>query len=354
MLRTKQRKFTTLFVASISSLALAACGSSSTTASSTSATTASTATSQTKQLTDITIAEPLQSYSYLPLYIAQQEGYFAKYGLNVHVETLDTSASGFVDAVLRGSVWGDIGGPEHDAYANEKGAALRSVANVVNISNNYLVARKGVNTSLPLAQQLKGQKIAVSFYGGTPNVDLRYWLHSIGLTPGVNVTLVESAASTYFGAVKSGQVNYVVTSDPQLSQGIADGLWGKPIFNFASWFGPYTYSTINVPLKTITANPQQVKDVVAAIAKADNTALSTPSIALAVAEKTFPGVPASVLTTSYQRAVKDKMWAANAIQTDAAFETDVKAITEVGTYQGPAINPSSVIYNKFLGGTNAG
>lgn len=352
MLKTNPRKFITLFAASISTIALAACGSSSSTNAS--ATSATTGTTQATHVSDITIAEPLQSYSYLPLYIAQQEGYFAKYGIKVHVDTLNTSASGFVDAVLRGSVWGDIGGPEHDAYANEKGAALRSVANVVNISNNYLVARKGVNTSLPLAQQLKGQKIAVSFYGGTPNVDLRYWLHSIGLTPGVNVTLVESAASTYFGAVKSGQVNYVVTSDPQLSQGIADGLWTKPIFNFASWFGPYTYSTINIPLKTITTNPQQVKDVVAAIAKADNTALSSPSIALAVAEKTFPGVPASVLTASYQRAVKDKMWAANAVQTDAAFQTDVKAITEVGTYQGPAINAKSVIDNKFPGGANVG
>lgn len=338
------------------SLLLAACGSSSSAASTSSATTTSgsAVSPVAKASANITIAEPLQSLGYLPLYIAQKEGYFKQRGLNVTVQTMDTSASGFVDAVLNGSVWGDIGGPEHDAYANAKGADLKSVANVVNISNNYLVARTGVNTSLPLAQQLKGQKIAVSFYGGTPNVDLRYWLSSIGLTPGKNVTLVESAASTYFAAIKSGQVNYAVTSDPQLSQGIAERIWSKPIFDFATWFGPYTYSTINVPQKTISSNPSQVASVVSAIAQADNTAINNPAIALAVAQQIFVGVSPSILKASYQRAIADHMWAANAQQTDSAFQTDVKAITQVGTYTGPAINPATVIDNQFLAAKNAG
>ncbi len=333
---------------------LAACGGTSGSASASATVTTGSTASSAKPSANIAIAEPLQSFGYLPLYIAQKEGYFTKRGLNVKIQTMDTSASGFVDAVLNGSVWGDIGGPEHDAYANAKGAQLRSVANVVNVSNNYLVARKGVNTSLPLAQQLKGQKIAVSFYGGTPNVDLRYWLNSIGLTPGKDVTLVESAASTYFAAVKSGQVNYVVTSDPQLSQGAIEGIWTQPIFDFAKWFGPYTYSTINVPQKTITNDPSQVANFVAAIAEADNTALTNPAVSLKVAEEVFVGASPQILKASYQRAVADKMWAKNALQTDAAFQTDVKAITEVGTYQGPPINPSSVIDNQFLEVTNAG
>lgn len=336
------------------SVLLAACGGSSGSANAAATVTTASSTSSSKASAAITIAEPLQSFGYLPLYIAQKEGYFSQRGLNVKVETMDTSASGFVDAVLKGSVWGDIGGPEHDAYANVKGADLKSIANVVNVSNNYLVARKGINTSLPLAQQLKGQKIAVSFYGGTPNVDLRYWLHSIGLTPGKNVTLVESAASTYFAAVKSGQVNYAVTSDPQLSQGIIEGIWTGPIFNFAKWFGPYTYSTINVPQKTITNDPKQVASFVAAIAEADNTAITNQSVALKVAKEIFVGASPAILKASYKRAVADHMWAKNAQQTDAAFQTDVKAITEVGTYQGPPIKPSTVIDNQFLEVKNAG
>lgn len=355
--RPKTHNVIGLTSAGVFSLLLAACGSSTSPASSSASSTTlakSVAAASAKTSSNIIIAEPLQSLGYLPLYIAQKEGYFSKRGLNVTVQTMDTSASGFVDAVLKGSVWGDIGGPEHDAYANVKGANLKSIANVVNISNNYLVARKGINTSLPLAQQLKGQKIAVSFYGGTPNVDLRYWLSSIGLTPGKNVTLVESAASSYFAAIKSGQVNYAVTSDPQLSQGVALGIWTEPIFDFAKWFGPYTYSTINVPEKTITSNPTQVASFVSAIAQGDNTAINNPTIALSVAQQIFVGVSPSILKASYDRAIADHMWAANAQQTDAAFQTDVKAITQVGTYQGPPINANSVIDNQFLGANNAG
>jgi NitT/TauT family transport system substrate-binding protein len=302
----------------------------------------------------IVIAEPQENFSYLPLYVAQQEGFFAKRGLNVSVTTLSTSASGFVNLVLQGAVWGFLGGPEHDAYANVKGADLKSVANLVNVSNNYLVARVGVDTSKPLAQQLKGQKIAVSFYGGTPDVDLRNWLSSIGLTPGKDVTLVESDASTYLGAVKSGQVNYAVTSDPQLSQGIAEETWTQPIFDFAKWFGAYTYSTINVPEATIKNDPTEVQNFVDAIAQADNATIHDPSVALSVAAKIFPDISASILKSSYQRAVADNMWAANAEQTDAGFETDVKAITKVGTYTGPAIDPTSIIDNQFTGALDAG
>jgi NitT/TauT family transport system substrate-binding protein len=302
----------------------------------------------------IVIAEPQENFSYLPLYVAQEEGYFAKHGLNVSVTTLSTSASGFVNLVLQGAVWGFLGGPEHDAYANVKGADLKSVANLVNVSNNYLVARKGIDTSKPLAQQLKGQKIAVTFYGGTPDVDLRYWLHSIGLAPGKDVTLVESDASTFLGAVNSGQVNYAVTSDPQLSQGVADGTWTKPVFDFAKWFGPYTYSTINVPEMTIKNDPTQVQNFVDAIAEADNTTINDQSVALSVAAKVFPDISAAILKSSYLRAVADHMWAANAQQTDAGFETDVRAITEVGTYTGPSIATTSIIDNEFTKDSNAG
>lgn len=343
----RRRRMASLIAGITASAALTACGGAPTGASAAANRKLASTASANSKLARIIIAEPLQSFSYLPLYVAQHEGYFAKRGLDVKVETLNTSASGFVNAVLQGAVWGDLGGPEHDAYANVKGADLKSVANIVNVSNNYLVARKGIDTTKPLAQRLKGQKIAVSFYGGTPDVDLRYWLHSIGLTPGKDVTLVESAANTYLGAVKSGQVNYAVTSDPQLSEGIADGVWTQPIFDFAEWFGPYTYSTISVPDKTIKTDPAQVQGFVDAIAQADNTTISNPSVALSVAGKVFTNIPGAVLKSSYQRAVADKMWAANAQQTDAAFQTDIRAITEVGTYTGPTINPGSIIDNQF-------
>ena len=59
------------------------------------------------ELKKIVIAEPLHSIGYLPLYIGQQEGFFAEEGLDV--EVIQATGGSHVTSVMSGDAWGVIG-----------------------------------------------------------------------------------------------------------------------------------------------------------------------------------------------------------------------------------------------------
>ena len=120
-------------------------------------------------MTELIVAEPVHSTGYLPLYVAMAQGFFAQEKINLKILTVE-SGSGHTNAVLTKQAFAFIGGPEHNAFAKLKGAELRSVVNVVNRGNVYLVARKGVGPKdKNYAAYMKGKRIATNFYGGTPN-----------------------------------------------------------------------------------------------------------------------------------------------------------------------------------------
>lgn len=96
----------------------------------------------TEKLKKLVIAEPLHYTGYLPLYVAQSEGYFAEEGLEV--EMLQAAGGTHVTSVVSGDAWAVIGGPESNALANIGNSdPIVSVSNVVNRANVYLMAKKG-------------------------------------------------------------------------------------------------------------------------------------------------------------------------------------------------------------------
>ena len=90
----------------------------------------------------LVLAEPVHKLGYAPVYLAIDQGFFKSRGLDVSVVV--TTNGAHVTALVSGQVWGNIGGPESDAMANVgKADPLRTICNLVNRANVYLVARKG-------------------------------------------------------------------------------------------------------------------------------------------------------------------------------------------------------------------
>ena len=93
------------------------------------------------ELKKIVIAEPLHSIGYLPLYIGQQEGFFAEEGLDV--EVIQATGGSHVTLVMSGDAWGVIGGVDSNAIPNASGNCpdpVIAVCNCVNRANVYLCA----------------------------------------------------------------------------------------------------------------------------------------------------------------------------------------------------------------------
>src|SRR5271170_5945335 len=215
---------------------------------------------------EVLIAEPVHGVGYLPLYIGMAKNLFDD--VKVNIVTIE-SGGGHTNAVLSGQAFAFIGGPEHDAYAKAKGAELRAVVNCVDRGNVYYCAAKGAEpANADWASYFKGKSIAVSQYGGTPNSITRYLLKKWNLDATRDVTLVETANSAVVAAVRGKQAQIGNATEPFVTQGIRNTVWGEPFINIPKELGPYAYSTFNVRLDTIQKQPELVRGFVRGMMKA--------------------------------------------------------------------------------------
>ena len=270
------------------------------------------------ELTSLTLAEPVHGVGYLPLYAAQDLGFFADEGLDVEVTTL--TGGGHVNATLAGEAFGFIGGPESGAVANVKGADLVTVANVVNRGNVYFVAATGHEPApgQDMADYLRGKTIAGGRYGGTPNAILRHILIQEGLDPETDVNLLEIEDSSAIpAAVQAGQAEVAVVAEPQLGLGIQKGLWGEPIINPLELLGPYAYSAIVVPRATVTDDPELVQAFVSALEKGQERIETDRDYAEELAAQEFPTMEPDVLTATLDRAYADHLWGGTQLDEEA-------------------------------------
>ena len=276
----------------------------------------------------ILIAEPQHTIGYLPLYVAIANGYFKD--LAVSVETLPSSGSAHTDAVLGGKAWGFIGGPEHNAFADVKGANLRAICNIVNRGNVYFVARKGLTVGKDMKAFMRGKTLVTNGYGSTPNSISRYVALENKLDPMKDMTLSEVVVSAVPVIMQQGKADIAVITEPMLTKGIQDGIWDQPFYNVPNALGPYAYSTINVTLATITGDPVTTKSFVAGMIRGMAFVRDNHDGAIAIAMKEFPDVAPGVMKASMQRAYDDKLWEWSGQITQAAVNTAEAVVKEAG------------------------
>jgi NitT/TauT family transport system substrate-binding protein len=289
----------------------------------------------------ILVAEPQHTIGYLPLYVAIQNGYFGK-DLAVSVETLPSSGSAHTDAVLGGKAWGFIGGPEHNAFADVKGANLRAICNIVNRGNVYFVARKGLAVGKDLHAFMKGKTLVTNGYGSTPNSITRYVAIQNKLDPTKDIDLQEVVVSAVPVIMSQGKADIAIITEPMLSKGIQDGIWGQPFLNVPAALGPYAYSTINVQLSTITSDPAGTKAFVLGMIRGMAFVRDNHDGAIAAAMKEFPDVTAPIMKASMQRAYDDKLWEWSGRITPDAVKTAEAVVKEAGLLK------DDVAYNEII------
>ncbi|WJH32662.1 ABC transporter substrate-binding protein [Paenibacillus sp. CC-CFT747] len=286
-------------------------------------------------LKKLVIAEPLHSIGYLPLYIAQRDGYFKKYGLDVKVIT--AAGGTHVTAVVSGDAWGVIGGPESNAMANRKNDdPIISVVNVVNRANVYLMAKKGTgpksNSPEDLKAFLKDKKLIVGRHGGTPNLLSRYLLIQLGLDPDKDSRLLEPAdSSAVVAMMQQGAAEVANGAEPQVSDGMAKGVWDEPFYKFHS-LGDYAYSVLSVKKSAIDKDPATVQGFVNAIVEVLQKIKDDQSYLTEQAKLEFPTMTPEALKASVDRAYADNLWSLDGLISETALKNDMDVMQKTGIF----------------------
>ncbi|MEK3702280.1 ABC transporter substrate-binding protein [Paenibacillus sp. FSL R10-2199] len=289
------------------------------------------------KLKKLVIAEPLHYTGYLPLYVAQSEGYFADEGLEV--EMLQAAGGTHVTSVVSGDAWGVIGGPESNALANIGNSdPIVSVSNVVNRANVYLMAKKGTAPAGSSDEELKAflqdKKLNAGRHGGTPNLLTQYLLLELGLDPQKDVRLLEPAdGSTVVAMVQQGAADIANGAEPQISDGIAKGVWEEPFYKFHD-MGDYAYSVLSVKKSTLEKDPETVQKAVNAVVKALKAIQEDKALAMSVLKAEFPTLSDEAAQAALDRAYADRLWSPDGIISEEALDKDMNVMIKTGIYKG--------------------
>lgn len=229
----------------------------------------------------------------LPLLVASEQGYFAKYGLRVELKEeannttlLSDLASGAID-VASDVVANDV------VLETNKGQSWQIVAvGDASIGADGIVARQDIAS----IKDLKGKRVAVE-QDNFEELLLFAALDSEGLTLN-DVTMVNLNAQDAAAAFIRQEVDAAVTYEPNFSQAVTEGN-GRRLFTTAD--APnLIIDTIVFPQSIIDSEPKKITAFLRAFLDGVTFLQDHPTEAYAIGEKYYH-VPAAELATQIQR-----------------------------------------------------
>ena len=296
-------------------------------------------------LKKLVIAEPVHLSGYLPLYVAQREGYFKEQGLEVKV--IQATGGTHVTAVVSGDAWGVIGGGDSIVLGNKNNSdPITAVCNCVNRANVYLFSKEGTapksKSKADLKEFLKGKTIVAGRHGGSPNLLTRYLLLNLGLNPEKDVRLIENSdASTVVSMLQNGNGDIGNGAEPQICEGIEKKVWEEPFYKFTD-LGDFSYSVFGVKKSTIEKDPETVQKFVNAILKALKAVQNDHALAKKILTEEFPTLTEAQVKASLDRAYADNLWSPDGSISKKAVTTDMDMLLKTGIYTG------SYSYDKLV------
>jgi ABC-type nitrate/sulfonate/bicarbonate transport system substrate-binding protein len=165
------------------------------------------------QKQNLTIAYASIGTSAVPIWIAQDKGFFEKNGIIPNLVYIGGGRV-IIQALASGNVSvAQIAGP---ALVNARlnGFDLRMIAGVVNISSYSLFVRPDIKN----VQDLKGKKLGLGTFGGSHDFILQRMLRHNGFQPQRDVFIVQmgiGADMDRFAAVQAGSVDGTLLNPPQ-------------------------------------------------------------------------------------------------------------------------------------------
>ena len=218
---------------------------------------------------------------------------------------------------------------------------------------NLIIAIADASTDIPpmtgdLTSYLKGKRIAVGAYGGTPNNVLRYFLKKWNLDPRKDVSLIEVGNSSIVPAsIKSKQADLGVSSEPFITQLYKQGLWTQPIFNTGKELGPFVDTALSVRGDMVEKDPGTVKAFVKAVVRALVYVNANRDEMLAFAKTEFPTATEEDLKASLDRAFADGIYSTDGFIPKESWATGEAIVLEAGILK-QSVSYDQVIDMRFV------
>ncbi|MFA9422170.1 MAG: ABC transporter substrate-binding protein [Sedimentibacter sp.] len=207
---------------------------------------------------DVRLVEVTHSIFYAPQYVAIENGFFEKQGMNIEL-TNGGGADKCMAALVSGEADVAFMGPEASVYVYIQGREDHAVnfAQLTQRDGSFIVGREK-DDSFSL-DKLKGKTILGGRKGGMPLMALEYVLKQNNMTPGVDLDVrTDVQFDMMAGAFASGEADYTTLFEPLAStfEKQGNGYILASVGQLAGYI-PYTcYSSLESYIK---ANPETIQ-----------------------------------------------------------------------------------------------
>lgn len=269
--------------------------------------------------TPVRINQAFQSLLYLPLYVAQEQGFFKKQGVDVKISTGGGGAQSWA-AVIGGSADFSIQDPVFVPKSRENGGNGVVVAGVQNAPTIFVFGKDGTPLQDNLAH-LSGKRVVTSPQPDTTWAFMSYLIKQHNLK---DVKLVHVAIGNEIPAVAAGRADYALAAEPQVTMAEQqNGLHVVYSFSAAQSWYPFAFSSLTTTQAYIDKNPQAAQAVVTAFEQASRFIYKHPAEAVTIAHKYFPSLPVEVVQKAVQREIDAKGYPENVLVSQQAWDNNM-------------------------------
>jgi NitT/TauT family transport system substrate-binding protein len=251
----------------------------------------------------IVINQAAHTLLYLPLYIAQANGYFKDEGLDVTVMTGGGDSQAFA-AVVGGSAEFGQGDPMMVLLSRQNGGPGKIVGNVVGRVAFWGVAVDSKQTPITKPQDFAGKRVATYPAPNTIYALQQRALLAGDLKLGKDSFIVETQFGTELAALFAGKADIAMTLEPVVSQALAKG--AHVVYSFPEQYGDFPLTGLMVKDELIQTNPELLQHALNAYQKALTYAYQDTNGAIAIAIKEFPDVDKVVIENAVRRMLSEE------------------------------------------------
>ena len=260
-----------------------------------------------KELTKASMVIAVNTLSFAPIFVAEKLGYYEDEGVDMQLILVEGTGPA-IQALVGGSAEFaavDSGGT---VQPFEKGAPVMSIqANVNKMTMDFALSndaleKTGITADTPIEEKFKameGLMIGITSPGAATDLFTRYYLNQAGLKPEVDTRLLAvGAGPSLSAALKSGQIDGFMLSPPAPQQLEAGGD-AKIVISASTGEVPgldnFPYEVINVTKTFAEKDPETVRAVARALARANNLLIDDLDAAVDALAQHFDQVDPEIL-----------------------------------------------------------
>ena len=271
----------------------------------------------------ITVAEAGEFVLYLPLYVAQEKGFFKDQGLNVKITSTGGDDKTFA-AVLSGDAQFGVADPTFVAIARAKGQDGKVIASVVNGVPFWGITFKREVPEITDPKNLDGFTVATFPAPSTAYALQTEMFKKAGLKPHIR----QAAFGTLLATLEAEQADIALELEPNVSTAIKKG--ARIVYSMPKMYGDFAITGVTVSNNLATENPNLVKRFVLALDLAEEYTHKYPEDAIKVAIDRFPSINKEVLRDAVNRSLNAGVIPKTATISDKAWIAAVNLRVETG------------------------